>query len=119
MATDKKRFSEFVIVTVFSTREQIIPLETEAAKELVSRVGHYMRRSFGGATAIPGSGFYLHRDGVTETDEAVTLVYSFFDRDAMTDAKLDALDVFIEELRVEYGQESVAVIDNGGMFFIE
>lgn len=107
-------YSHHIAIVVFSTTDVDVPLNENTAQELVVRVATHLTNLFGGATAVPAQGFYKSNAG-NVVIEQVSIVYTFCD----SLANLDEVAAFVAELRQEFGQESVAIIVDGGLYFSE
>lgn len=111
---DGELLSHRVTVYVPSTRNVDQQLTLDEAEELVQRTAKFLSKLFGGATAQPAVGFWV--DGENLVRENVTLVYAYTRRLSKGTRK-SVLD-YCESLKVEYGQQAVAVEFDGKLRFV-
>lgn len=107
--------SRKVVLYVPSTQNVGKPLPAGKHEALVRDVAKQFSKSFGGATATPGEGYYTADNGEL-IRERVTLVTSFHDKS--TSEALAIVIPIAQVIKTRYGQESIAIETEQGIQFI-
>jgi hypothetical protein len=104
-------------VMVPSTKDVNKPISASAHKKRVLQVRNYLSRTFGGDTAISGSGGYYSTDKHKLVREPVTVVTSFAKYNVFRKNK----NKLIKQLTVwgkRWGQESMGYEHEGDLYYI-
>lgn len=82
----------------------------------VERVARFLSEAFGGATASPVAGYWVAADKSLVT-EHTTMVFAYCSTE-QAERYIDDVVRLCYDLKVEMGQEAIALEYNGGMYFI-
>lgn len=106
--------NKFVTFYVPSTRDVGNTLSEDEQNKIIERVASIFSAAFGGATAIPTTGYYLSNAGKL-IREHITLIKSYHEDDVDGETVACTLAANIKK---EYGQESIAIETEKGMLFV-
>lgn len=112
--TEDNVLTHFVIFYVPSTFNVGQVLSDIAQQEITRRIAKAFSIAFGGATAIPSTGYYTANNGDL-IEEHITLVKSYYENGI--DGEKIACQL-AETIKTEYGQESIAIETKNGMQFV-
>jgi len=84
--------------------------------EQVDKTASFLASCFGGATSSPAVGYWLSAShGLIR--ENTTIVFAYAEQSEL-EKNVDSLVEYCENLKLEMGQESIALEINGEMYFI-
>ena len=83
----------------------------------VNAAATLLSNSFGGATSVKASGYWVSDSINSLVKEDTTLVYSNCTEEAL-DKNLDAILDFCENLKEELNQDCIGLEVNGSMYFV-
>lgn len=107
-------FTDSVAVYVPSTWGVNKPLSSEVHKLFMELSVKALSERFGGATATPGYGGWVSREGLVMEPVWIVRAYT----KSLTDSDLDFLYKHAEELKNRLQQEAVSVEVNGELNFV-
>ena len=105
----------FVSVYVPGTTGLTGELTKQKQAEYARETARKLFAEFGGATAIPSTGYYVSDDG-TLVEESVIIVKSYHDKPA--ESALEFARTIAQWIKDSLGQEAVSVETESGLEFI-